>query len=174
MVAYRMGVVNSSSCTLKCLFSFYWDRESAHQQKQKETFCGHDSRLDMSCGPTGPLAVLAPGDDPPTKHVASTVQRLRDRLLRAGLHARGVLGRQLHAPRELPARKSARRIAEEHGVVHARPARRQCQGERRELDPCGRVLVVRVRRLLLLLLLLCRGRCACGGGGGGGQSGQAA
>jgi len=130
----------------------------------------------MSRGPTGPFAVLAPGDDPPTKHVASTVQRLRDRLLRAGLHAHGVLGGQLHAPRELPARKSARRIAEEHGVVHARPARRQCQRERRELDPCGRVLVVRVRRLLLLLLLLlCRGWCACGGGGGGGgQSGQAA
>jgi len=129
--------------------------ENQHtDQNKKKPFAGHDSRLDMSCGPTGPFAVLAPGDDPPTKHVASSVQRLRDRLLRAGLHARGVLGRQLHAPRELPARKGARRVAEEHGVVHARPARRQCQRERRELDPCGRVLVVRVRRLLLLLLLL--------------------
>jgi len=107
-------------------------------------------RLDMSFSPTGPLAILAPGDDPPTKHVACTVQRLRDRLLRARLHARGVLWRQLHAAGELPARKSARRVAEEHGVVHARPARRQRQRQRRELDPCGRVLVVRVRRLLLL------------------------
>ena len=126
----------------------------------------------MSFGPTRPLAVLAPADDPPTEHVARTVQRLRDRLLRARLHARGIFGRQLHAPRELPARKSARRVAEEHGVVHARPARRQCQRERRELDPCGRVLVVRVRRLLVLLflfllvlLLLCCEWCACGGGG---------
>ena len=122
-----------------------------------------NSRLDPPFGATRPLAVLAPSDDPPTEHAARPVQRLRDRLLRARPHARGVLGRQLHAARELPARKRPRRVAEEHGVVHTRRARRQRQRERRELDPRRRVLVVRVRRLLVLV---CFRSWDCGGGGG--------
>lgn len=105
-----------------------------------------NSRLDTSLSTTRPFAILAPSDDPPTEHVPSTVQRLRDRLLRARPHTNGVLRRQLHGPRQLPPRERPRRIAQKRRVVHARRKRRERQRQRRQFDPGRHVLVVRVRR----------------------------
>src|SRR6267142_333807 len=100
-------------------------KKNQHNSRQSEN--SSYSRLDTSPGPTRSLAVLAPSDDPPTKNAPRTVQRFRDRLLCARPYAQGVLRRKLNAPRELPARKGARRVAKEDGVVHARRAPRQRQ-----------------------------------------------
>jgi len=114
-----------------------------------------EMRLNASFGTTRALAVLAPGDDPPTKDLTRRVQRFRDRLLFSRPYGRSVLRREEHALRELPARKRARCIAEERRIVDARCARRERERQRGKLDTSGRILVVRVCRVLLLL-------CGCG------------
>ena len=108
------------------------------------------SRLDTSFGTTRALAILAPGDDPPTEDLARRVQRFCNRLLCSRPHGRGILRWEEHALCKLPARKCTRRVAEERRVVDARCARRECQRQRGELNTSGCVLVVRVRRVLLL------------------------